>query len=457
MLSEFRDDDVPSLQRKARVTSAGLGWEYESGEYPVRFNFDRFTERRDGVDAEVSVLTLDGDPLLRRRLSLLDSRSLAEVAKDLDELQAAAGVPWRSELETAVANVLAAYRVGEKLEVYQGRIERPVGVEWLTDKLVMRDVINVWVAAGSTGKSTLAIMLAVAHALGKPFLGRETLRGVPLYLDWESTPDDFREKVHDALAGFGASECPPIYRIRMRRPLKHMLHQIVRHMTKYGVTLVIVDAVAAAGGAFGDGNYESAALDLEQALQALPPCTVVLLDHVTGEDVRAGGTAVKARGSVRKTEFARNQWSIALDSDARDNGKHVVGFRHTKVNRVQYMQPFGVEILHGDGAIFAREIPAEDVGFLLESMTDIRRIYLALKKHGGMKLEQIPFVVFGADDKKAQERTARALNAHHGELIHQIGGVYSARLTPHVPRSFGGAPVLPIRPTVVQDDGEVPF
>lgn len=422
---------MPPPNNEPVLERAGLGWRYVVPEHGVAFSFDRIVERRDELTAEMVATLIDGSYLLRRRVNLMGSRSLVELGRDLDELTGAAGLPWRRMLEAACGSVTQAYRRGPDLERYEGVLARPPAVSWDCDRLVMANVINTWIAPGSAGKSTLAAILCVAIGAGMPFLGRETRKGIALYLDWESTDEDFQEKLHDAAAGMGLSEVPLVYRLRMRGPLKAYVHLISELIHRLGITLVVVDAVAAAGGPMAEGNYEAVALDLESAVGFFPTVTTLLLDHVTGEDLRNGNAPVKARGSVRKTEFSRCQWTLSRDHEQSELGKHVVGFTHTKINRGRYEPQFGVEIEHGDGWVRAREIQADAVAPLVEKMSTIQRMRQTLMRNGPMEVKELALDVLGSDDERACGHIRSNFSRDHGKTISRLpDGRLAARNKP---------------------------
>lgn len=464
MLDRAAIDAQPVLER------AGLGWRWTKAGEDVVITVDRIVERRDEITGEVLVTTTTGGYVLRRRVNLMGSQSLSNLARDLDEASGKAGVPWKRWLESACGSVIQAYRQGSPVEVYEGELPRPAGVSWLCQDLVMADVVNVWIAAGSSGKSTLAAILAVAVGLGKPFLGRSVAHGVVLYLDWESSEEDFREKLHDAAAGYGSRVVPKILRIRMRGPLKNQIHEIAEIITRYHVILVIVDAVAAAGGPMGDGNYEAVALDVEAAVNMLPPVTILLLDHVTGDDVKTGNVPLKARGSVRKTEFARNQWTLTLDRDQMDAERHVVAWTHTKVNRVRYLPAFASEIEHGDGWLRAKTVETEEAKVLVERMSVIQRIREYVRRNGPATIQELALEIYGKDDNTSCANISTPIRRDKGATVVRIDGNGQVRYG-----AVGWTTSAPSRPPLrvvkpgeerqdtVQDtrppdgDGELPF
>jgi hypothetical protein len=370
--------------REQRFKRFGLGWQFRPPDAPVVMTFTSVSEKRGEVRAEVHVQTLDGGHMLRRYLNLMGSRSMDELVKDLNKADGGAQFPWPKILESATESIINALRVGPDAESFGGMKDRPPGISWLCEGLVMANVPNVWLAAASTGKSTFAALLALYHALGEPFLGRPTTKGIALYLDWESTGDDLAEKLWLGSRWLGLEAVPHgIHRLPMRGPASMYAAAIANRIDSLGATLVIWDGVQAAGGPVGQyTSYESVAMDLEALVALLPPTTHVLLDHVTGDDLKAGAVPLKARGGTRKVEWARNQWSLILDRDAHTSKRHVVGWTHTKINRSDYLQPFGVEVVHRPDELGFKLLAEAEVEPLREKMPAWRQLLGVLQQAG---------------------------------------------------------------------------
>jgi hypothetical protein len=369
---------------EARFRRFGLGYQYRPPEAPVVMTFTSVSEKRGEIRAEVHVESGQGGHILRRYLNLLGSNSMKDLVRDLANAEGCAAFPWPKILESATESIIRAIRVGPELESYGGLADRPPGISWLCEGLVMANVPNVWLAAASTGKSTFAALLALYHALGEPFLGRPTTRGVTIYLDWESTGDDLAEKLWLGSRWLGLRAVPHgVHRLPMRGPASMHAAAIANRIDSLGATLVIWDGVQAAGGPIGQyTSYEAVAMDLEALVGLLPPTTHVMLDHVTGDDLKGGAVPLKARGGTRKVEWARNQWSLILDRDAHISKRHVVGWTHTKINRSDYLESFGVEILHRPDELGFRTLAEEEVEPLKEKMPTWRQLLLVAQQAG---------------------------------------------------------------------------
>jgi hypothetical protein len=414
--------------REAPFRRFGLGWQYRPPEAPVVMTFSSVSERRGEVRAEIHVQSvISGGHMLRRYLNLLGSRSLDDLAKDLSNRDGGVGFPWRSILEAATESIVQALRVGPDIESFGGITDRPPGISWLCEGLVMANVPNVWLAAASTGKSTFSALLALCHALGQPFLGRPTQQGTTLYLDWESTGDDLAEKLWLGSRWYGLSRVPDgIHRMQMRGPASMYAAAIANRIDSLGATLVIWDGVQAAGGPVGQyTSYEAVAMDMEALVMSLPPTTHVLLDHVTGDDLKEQKVPLKARGGTRKVEWARNQWSLILDRDAHLSKRHVVGWTHTKINRSDYLEPFGVEILHRPDELGFQLVNEADVKPLHERMPTWRQL-LAVAQAAGRPLmnREAAKLWKGDTDKKTVDLVRATVNNHTRIFTRNADGTF---------------------------------
>lgn len=420
-LAADRHDD-----RQDRFRRFGLGYQYQPPEAPVVMTFTSVSEKRGEVRAEVHVQTVNGGHMLRRYINLLGSSSAGQLVKDLAAADGGAGFPWAKILESATESIIRAIRIGPELETYRGVMNRPPGISWLCEGLVMANVPNVWLAAGSTGKSTFAVALCVCHAAGYRFLERDTTRGIPLYLDWESTAEDFQEKVWLVSRWLGLREVPRVHRLEMRGPATMYAAPIANRIDGLGATLVVWDGVQAAGGPIGQyTNYESVAMDLEALVGLLPKTTHVLLDHVTGDDLKGGAVPLKARGATRKVEWARNQWSLVLDREAQQSRRHVVGWTHTKINRAEYLPAFGVEVLHRPDELGFSLLDEEEVAPLKEKMPQWRQLLAVVQQAGHpLTVHAAAELWLGRTDKKATDLTRALVNRYTRAFTKNADGMF---------------------------------
>jgi hypothetical protein len=183
--------------------------------------------------------------------------------------------------------------------------------------------------------------------------------------------------------------------------------------------------VQAAGGPVGqNASYETVALDLEALVMTLPPTTHVLLDHVTGDELKAGAVPLKARGGTRKVEWARNQWSLVLDREKHHEQRHVVGWTHTKINRTLYLPAFGVEIVHRADELGFQVLEEQEVGPLKEKMANWRQVLLALEEAGKpLSRREIAVRWLGASDPASLKKVGAALGQYRSAFADVDGRI----------------------------------
>lgn len=333
----------------------GFGYRFAPSEVRVVLTFTGLEDRRDTFAADVQVTNDLGHHLFRRHLNLKASSSRGSIKDLIDDLKqlpnvnSNGAVDWVALLREACESVMTAHLEGPPVVVISGEVKRPPPPAWLSQGLLLKNKLNTWLGAASTGKSTLAKAICAYYASGFRFLDRDMEQGTPLYLDWEDDEDNFTRVVVDVCRNLGAWPLPRMLWRSMRGcRLRDQIEMIAETIDAYGVGLVVLDAVAAAGGTLGEHvSYEAIASEMEHALEKLPLVTVLAIDHVTSAEHKLRGyVPLKARGSERKVEIFRNQWSLVTDEQAEQDGRHVVNWYQTKINVAAKEQPFATEIIH---------------------------------------------------------------------------------------------------------------
>jgi hypothetical protein len=117
----------------------------------------------------------------------------------------------------------------------------------------------------------------------------------------------------------------------------------------------------AAGGGRENGPAEESALRMFSALRHLG-CTILLIDHVTGENVNTQKAVDKPYGSIYKVNLARSVWELK-GTPVEGQDAHMALF-HRKVNVGAIQQPIGIKVQHHDeGVVFSRE-QIQDAGLV---------------------------------------------------------------------------------------------
>jgi len=197
------------------------------------------------------------------------------------------------------------------------------------------------------------------------------------------------------------------------RRLADNVEVFASYIAQHGITLVIVDAIASAGGPPGEhSTWESVAVGLEDAFSVLGPITLLAIDHVNADDHRNSKQWVpmKARGAERKYEIFRNQWSLVADLDERDEGRHVVAWHHTKINRGRYEKPFTVEVDYTNDQV---SMSVGDIGRsqdAVERLGSQARVEYELTQHPGSPARDLALWAKGNDADRATKQTTTELH-----------------------------------------------
>lgn len=260
---------------KAHAGRYVLEWSEEQ----VVIEFNRVHLHQDGrITAEIRVFaTCEGVPphLHQAQFNLLSSRARTDLARILHERYA---IDWATILEQACVLTLEALRQGEPVEDLDSEA-MPPPVRWLFEPLLVRGQPTLVFADGGTGKSYLALLIALS------MLTRwedNPLGAIPpqapgrvLYLDWETDGETTLGRWARLAWGCGRPQAHLDYR-KCLVPLSEEVDIVQRLIAEREVSLVVVDSIAGAAG--GDLNENAPARLFYQALRPLN-VTSLLIAH----------------------------------------------------------------------------------------------------------------------------------------------------------------------------------
>lgn len=282
---------------------------------------ERLSEHRDELTAEVTITSIRSPRpglLHRARLNLMSSvtrKALANALSGRDH-----GLDWAAMLEQLCFLVTDKYRTGDPaidLRTYTP----PMTAHWLIEPFVERGGPTILFADGGTGKSMLALAMAVTVASGIQVLpghvGR--LHGDPvpvLYCDWETDAGTVHKRTKAIAAGTGIVGIPEIHYRRQVASLKESAPELRRELARVHAGFVVIDSFGAARG----GEPESADITI-QAFNAVRTLgvPVLIIDHVTKS---AGNESTRPFGSAYTHNLARVTWG--LDRSEHDGSPSLV-------------------------------------------------------------------------------------------------------------------------------------
>jgi hypothetical protein len=312
------------------VTCTPDAYIYQFGD--LQIVLDRFVEdKRDGLRAEIEI-TSSREPrpglIHYGRIALASTASRRQIVQ---ACEARTGDGWHDDtdfggiLEYVCVHAIKRWREGEPttnlLDV------APTGrPRWLLRPFLEHGGPTVVFAYGESGKSLLALAMAVSLAAGAPLVGEPQGEPCPvLYLDWESDQHAHAERLRALLAGAGLTLAQPIYYRRMLASLPESVATARKEIAVRGVGAVVIDSLGMARG--GDANEMVATVDVFRAIRSLGVPALVL-DHLAKE-----ATGDHPFGSIYTTNLARLTWRLDSAKEEKRQEYHVA-FVHKKGNNV---------------------------------------------------------------------------------------------------------------------------
>ena len=291
--------------QQVQVRRLGPGsWELSYPQFGVAMVFRGLVDDRDSITAEIQAYSQD-IWLGITRGNLLTHQWRKAFSESLQERYRAC--PWREVLDDACMRVLMDYRTPPEVISLARLAVGEFTDAYLCEPLLYEGVPTVLVGDGGTGKSTLALALAVCVAAGAEVLpGVRPVRSGPvLYMDWEDRAHVHAARLRKICNGLGIS-CPEeVYYQEMSMPLGDVVEEVQERVARTGAVLCICDSLALAAG--GEPEEGKSAINYFRSVNSLR-VTNLSVAHVAKADLREG--EVRPYGSVFVRNSARAVWSV---------------------------------------------------------------------------------------------------------------------------------------------------
>ena len=225
----------------------------------------------------------------------------------------------------------------------------PRPVEWLVKDLIpARHATNLYGDSG-TGKSLIALYLALCVIEGIPFLNFPTTkRGKVLYLDLELDAEIHTLRWWAIARGAGYTTPPKGLRyVRWTQGLIGHEQALWELIEQEQPALLIVDSFGKATGKPLDPDFAIALYNLFDAL----PVPVLVIDHTAKPNPEIPAESAREYGTVYKRHYARS--AIQVDLQGSERGHIGVILRHQKSNfgRLAPEIPLTLAFLEEDGVM----------------------------------------------------------------------------------------------------------
>jgi DNA-binding transcriptional ArsR family regulator len=225
----------------------------------------------------------------------------------------------------------------------------PRPVEWLVKDLIpARHATNLYGDSG-TGKSLIALYLALCVIEGIPFLNFPTVkRGKVLYLDLELDAEIHTLRWWAIARGAGYTTPPKGLRyVRWTQGLIGHERELWELIEQEQPALLIVDSFGKATGKPLDPDLAIALYNLFDAL----PVPVLVIDHTAKPNPEIPAESAREYGTVYKRHYARS--AVQVDLQGSERGHIGVILRHQKSNfgRLAPEIPLTLAFLEEDGVM----------------------------------------------------------------------------------------------------------
>lgn len=272
---------------------------------------------------------------------------------------------------------------------------KPVPVrKWLVEGLVPSGTVTLLGGDGGTGKSLLALQLAVASALGNGWLGQGVTAGHAVYISAEDDEDELHRRAYDVAQAAGA-DLADLDNLTLRSlagrdallamqltptgPLQatNLYNQVNTYMTEVKPSLIVLDTLADLfPGNENDRAQARQFIGLLRALAMRHDCAVVLLAHPSLSGLNSGsGTS----GSTGWNNSVRSR--LYFERVAQDGYEANPDARVLRTMKANYGRTGGEISMTWQSGVFVADTPETGLDRMASSMKAERVFLKLLRSH----------------------------------------------------------------------------
>mgnify|MGYP003149143434 FL=1 len=401
-----------ALQGASTITGSNGYYRMEWPDLRVKAHITRVKSNKNNeIHGEIDISSerpTSAGPLKGGKLNITSVKSRHEWALSLARRDSE--VDWDALLEQLYIKVKKQQREGAPVEHVTGKADLTDGggAPWVIEPLLQLNNISMVYGDGSSGKSMLALFVALVSSMG---INRGGFRVTPqkvLYLDWETDFLEINVRITKMLNALGVSERPDsVFEYRgMEDSLENDHERIKEIINDEGITLLIIDSVDAAlsSGAIDDQSVTG----FFNAIKKFK-VTTLLIHHTN------------AQGGLYGSRFFYHRVRLLFEAKSKQESNSKVihqGLFHLKANNAMLYPDMGFEIVFGDGTITIerkdiRDTPLDIHMSLPDRVANTIRLNQRTHPHGMSAVEIAEDLKAGGD-----ERPEDKIRTHVGVLFH---------------------------------------
>jgi hypothetical protein len=273
--------------------------------------------------------------LAPQRINTVSDSAKTALRRTLD---AETSIGWHSRIQQLMIAV-ADYHSRLRPPIVLRDVEDPGEIVWRARPVLEDREFSVIFADPDTGKSMLALALAVSCAIGRSVIPGVTIEGPcgTVYLDWESNERTHRRRLGMICKGAGVEMPGNIYYLPMTAPLPDCIQDVIQWTANLDFGLVLIDSISLAAG--GDLNDNTVGQTLNGAVRALGTETTTFAVAHPPKDKEKRSVF----GSQLFTAGPRAIWEMTKSQEM-DSSESLLGLFNRKSNNDRRHRDIGLRV-----------------------------------------------------------------------------------------------------------------